>query len=198
VAASTSRQGSWPGPPSAADPAAAHRSDPSLRGRVAVPPGNHRGPRHPDPLSDNRCSTPLGGEQHNPACPLSQARPDGRGPPPRHQQLTITRSQAQRLRAHSSFSRRNSVKRRSTHHDQPPADDKSAERNRTKGRSCGAVDETAGAGPTDARWLATDSRALPAAPRFRRLPDRPVSPCGPRCHVQPRSRPGYWRSLSRE
>ena len=31
-----------------------------------------------------------------------------------------------------------------THHDQLPADDKSAERNRTKGRSCGAVDERAG------------------------------------------------------
>jgi len=74
------------------------------RANVAIPPGNHRGPRHPNQLSNLGVGHPVRGQQHNPG-PLRQTRPDRTRPRPRLQQLTITRSQAQRLRARSSFSR---------------------------------------------------------------------------------------------
>src|SRR3954451_2079956 len=96
------------------DLAAVHRPGPTRtllimqtlhpRAVVAVPPSDHRRPRHPNQLSNLGVGDPVRGQQHNPG-PLRQTRPDRTRPRPRLQQLTITRSQAQRLRAHSSFSR---------------------------------------------------------------------------------------------
>ena len=71
---------------------------------VAVPPGDHRRPRHADPPGDLGVGHPVGGQQHDPRS-LRQTGPDRARPDPRLQQLTITRSKAQRSRAHSSFSR---------------------------------------------------------------------------------------------
>ena len=73
-------------------------------GGIAVPPGDYRRPRHTDPLSDLGVGHPIGGQQHDPRT-LRQTGPDRARPGPRLQQLTITRSKAQRLRAHPSFSR---------------------------------------------------------------------------------------------
>ena len=71
---------------------------------IAVPPRDHRRPRHTNPLGDLGVGDPIGGQQHDPRS-LRQAGTDRTRTGSRLQQLTITRSKAQRLRAHPSFSR---------------------------------------------------------------------------------------------
>ena len=74
------------------------------RAGITGTPADHCGTRHPEPVGDLGVGDPIGGEQHDPG-PLRQTRSDRGRPRPGLQQLTITRPQAQRLRAHPSFSR---------------------------------------------------------------------------------------------
>ncbi len=92
------------GPSSSADPSAAHRANPAFQSRRSDPARRSRWAATPNQLSNLGVGHPVRSQQHNPG-PLRQTRPDRTRPRPGLQQLTLTRSKAQRLRAHPSFSR---------------------------------------------------------------------------------------------
>ncbi len=77
---------------------------------IAAPPGQHRGPRHPDPAADLRVRHTLSGQQHDPG-PLRHTSTRRRAPQHRSQSRLITGTQHnRRSNRHTPLSRTPTVK----------------------------------------------------------------------------------------